>query len=349
MKSQLAFVCNAIVCVVGLGAPATAQVPPRQRLPVIDMHLHALPAKGWPGGPSFICPGSDFAAYDPRTKWDPNRLWASCPNPLFPPATDEELLREMLATMDRYNVVLAATSGSLDNVRRYRQAAPKRILPALNTAIADLGTPDSLRQRIQRGDIAILGEIAPQVEGISPEDEVLEPYFALAEELDIPLAIHVLSAQNVYLAPRNRAALNHPLLLEKMLIGHPKLRIYVMHAGWPMLDEMISLLLLYPQVYVDVAGIDWLLPRKELHRYLQTLVEAGFGKRIMFGSDASMWPQTLAIGIEAIESADFLSETQKRDILYNNAARFLRLDETTRNTSRRNDGCASSKLRALMK
>jgi uncharacterized protein len=31
--------------------------------------------------------------------------------------------------------------------------------------------------------------------------------------------------------------------------------------------------------------------------------------------------------IEAIESAEFLSAEQKRDIFYNNAARFLRLDE----------------------
>ena len=46
----------------------------------------------------------------------------------------------------------------------------------------------------------------------------------------------------------------------------------------------------------------------------------------MFGSDASMWPQVICIGIEAIESADFLTEGQKRDTLYN-AARFLRLDE----------------------
>ena len=56
-------------------------------------------------------------------------------------------------------------------------------------------------------------------------------------------------------------------------------------------------------------------------------MEAGFGKRIMFGSDAAMWPQVIGIGIEAIESADFLTEEQKRDILYNNAVRFLRLDE----------------------
>ena len=36
-------------------------------------------------------------------------------------------------------------------------------------------------------------------------------------------------------------------------------------------------------------------------------------------------PETLPVAIEAIESAPFLSADQKRDILYNNAARFLRL------------------------
>jgi len=36
-------------------------------------------------------------------------------------------------------------------------------------------------------------------------------------------------------------------------------------------------------------------------------------------------PQVISIGIEAIESADFLTEAQKRDILYN-AACFLWID-----------------------
>ncbi len=325
MKSKLVLAWVAVVCVVGLAAPAFAQDAPKQPLPIIDMHLHALPAKEWPGGPSFMCPGQEFAAFDPRTKWDPNHIWETCPNPLVAPATDEELLREILAIMDRYNIVLAATSGPLEYVRRYRQASPNRIMPGSNTLVSTLGTPDSLRELIRKGEIAILGEIVPSIEGISPDDEVLEPYLALAEEKDVPLAIHLLSFQTPYMFPQNRAALNNPLLLEKMLIRHPKLRVYVMHAGWPMLNEMIALLAMYPEVYTEVAGIDWLLPPKELHRYLRGLVEAGFGKRIMFGSDTSMWPQTMAIGIEAIESADFLTEAQKRDILYNNAARFLRL------------------------
>jgi predicted TIM-barrel fold metal-dependent hydrolase len=56
-------------------------------------------------------------------------------------------------------------------------------------------------------------------------------------------------------------------------------------------------------------------------------VEAGFGKRVMFGSDQMVWPGVIERAIEAIESAEFLSEAQKRDILYNNAARFLRLSD----------------------
>jgi hypothetical protein len=59
---------------------------------------------------------------------------------------------------------------------------------------------------------------------------------------------------------------------------------------------------------------------------LRRLVEAGFGKRIMFGSDQMNWPEALPRAIEAIETADFLGQEQKRDILYNNAVRFLRLD-----------------------
>src|SRR5713226_2324331 len=203
MKQKLAFIWVAVVCFGGLAAPATAQDVSKKRPPVIDMHLHALPAVGWPGGPSFFCPGQDFAAYDPSTKWDPDHMWEACPNPLYPVTSDEELLKQILAVMDRYNIVLAATSGPLEHVRRYREAAPKRLLPGLNTAIASLGTPASLRELMKKGEIAILGEIVSEIEGISPDDEVLEPYLALAEELDIPLAFHVLSLQNINLAPQN--------------------------------------------------------------------------------------------------------------------------------------------------
>ena len=73
--------------------------------------------------------------------------------------------------------------------------------------------------------------------------------------------------------------LSNPLLLEGVLIRHPKLRLYVMHAGWPMIDQIVGLLYAHPQVYVDTGVIDWFVPRKEFHAYLKRLVDAGFEKR----------------------------------------------------------------------
>jgi hypothetical protein len=48
----------------------------------------------------------------------------------------------------------------------------------------------------------------------------------------------------------------------------------------------------------------------------------------MFGSDQMRWPEKIGEGIEAIELAPFLTEDQKQDIFYRNAARFLRLEQT---------------------
>ena len=98
-----------------------------------------------------------------------------------------------------------------------------------------------------------------------------------------------------------------------------------MHAGYPYMDDTLALLHGHPQVYADIAGINWMLPRQEFHEYLRRLVQAGFGKRLMFGSDQMQWPGAIPLAIEAVESARFLSAEGKRDIFYNNAARFLRL------------------------
>jgi predicted TIM-barrel fold metal-dependent hydrolase len=102
-----------------------------------------------------------------------------------------------------------------------------------------------------------------------------------------------------------------------------------MHAGFPYLDDTMALLYAHPQVYLDTGVIVYTQPRPTFYRYLQSLVDAGFGERIMFGSDQMVWPETIERSIQVIKDAPFLNEAQKRNILYNNAARFLRLDAAT--------------------
>ena len=66
-----------------------------------------------------------------------------------------------------------------------------------------------------------------------------------------------------------------------------------------------------------------------MNRYIERLVDAGFEDRVMFGTDQLLWPKLMAYSISLIQNADYLTPQQKRDILYNNAARFLRLDNAS--------------------
>jgi predicted TIM-barrel fold metal-dependent hydrolase len=192
---------------------------------------------------------------------------------------------------------------------------------------------EELRKSFTTGGFRVMGEIGLQYEGLSPSDPSVDGYFVLAEELDIPVAIHMGTGgsgrANVAM-PRFRGSMGDPLLLEDLLARHPRLRVQVMHAGYPMIDNMLTLLQASSHVYVDVAGLIWSYPRKEVNRYIERLVDAGFGDRVMFGTDQMGWPGLMAHSIGLIQNADYLTPRQKRDILYHNAARFLRLEEVPR-------------------
>jgi predicted TIM-barrel fold metal-dependent hydrolase len=180
-----------------------------------------------------------------------------------------------------------------------------------------------------RDGFKVMGEIGLQYQGTSPSDMSVDSYFALAEKLDVPVAIHMGTGgsgrANVAM-PAFRGSAGNPLLLEELLARHPRLRVQVMHAGYPMIDNMLTLLQANSHVYVDIAGLIWSYPLKEVNRYIQRIVEAGFEDRVMFGTDQLAWPGLMAYSIGIVQNADYLTSEQKRDILYNNAARFLRLD-----------------------
>lgn len=196
----------------------------------------------------------------------------------------------------------------------------------------DFPDPGWLRGELTAGRIRAFGEITAQLAGLRPDDERLAPFWQLAEEFDIPVGLHLGPGPPgaAYLSgpaalPQFRMAAGNPLGLEDVLLRHQRLRLFVMHAGWPQLDSMIALMHAHPNVYVDTAALQapFITPRAGYYRHLRGLVDAGFGKRIMFGSD---FKDQLRHGVDAIMTAEFLSAEQKADILCRNAARFLRLD-----------------------
>ena len=299
--------------------------------PVLDVHVHAMDAN-FPGIEP-MCPNtSKFTASDPKGKEAPFG-WVKEPcTPALYPSASGEYMKDVLAEMERLNVT-AVVFGDPKSVQKWKDAAPKRVIPG--TSFSNGLAPgqrvaiEELRKSFTTDGFKVMGEIGLQYEGLSPSDPSVDQYFALAEDLDVPVAIHMGtggSGRANVIMPKFRGSMGDPLLLEGLLAKHPKLRVQVMHAGYPMIDNMLTLLQANSHVYVDVAGLIWSYPLKEVNRYIERLVEAGFEDRVMFGTDQLIWPKLMAYSISIIQNADYLTTEQKRDILYNNAARFLRLD-----------------------
>jgi len=298
-------IVSAVIIIGLLGSTATGQAPARP--PVVDVHVHS-------------------------TNTSP-----------------QQALERMKFLNIRFLVVSSLTSdlpqwaSALD----VAQFLPGLVFPCADGRAPITGRPcfDSrtelpdltwLTGELKAGRIKAFSELSPQYLGMSPADSRMEPYWKLAEQFDLPVGIHMgpgppgiaYEASPVpFKSPAFRMAMSDPLLLEEVLLRHKRLRLFVMHAGWPQLERMIALMYAHPNVYVDVAALQSqaLMPRAAYYRHLRGLIDAGFGKRIMFGSD---FPDQAGPGIDAVLGADFLSAEQKADILCNNAVRFLRLDSS---------------------
>jgi hypothetical protein len=314
----------------GVAIPAAAFQNAESKMPpIIDVHVHAM---GDLPGVSPMCPNTPgFTASDPSTKESPiGWVPVDCSN-LLRPSAKGEYVKDVAAEMERLNVT-AVVFGDAKGVQTWKDAAPGRVIPGTSFTAGMAGGQyvalDELKRDFTTGGFKVMGEIGLQYEGLSPSDPSVDKFFALAEELDIPVAIHMGtggSGRANVTSPKFRGSMGNPLLLEELLARHPKLRVQVMHAGYPMIDNMLTLLQANSHVYVDIAGLIWSYPIKEVNRYIERLVDAGFEDRVMFGTDQMAWPGLMAYSISIITNADYLTPQQKRDILYNNAARFLRL------------------------
>ena len=96
----------------------------------------------------------------------------------------------VMAELDAHNVIAVVLS-SLALPRTQDWAArDARFIPSL--AFRDASIPvEKVRELVQRRAVVALGELGFAYAGLRPDDPSLEPYFALAEELDVPVAIHM--------------------------------------------------------------------------------------------------------------------------------------------------------------
>ncbi|NBB87029.1 MAG: amidohydrolase family protein [Bacteroidetes bacterium] len=273
--------------------------------PIIDMHLHAYT-------------DSDF--------------WGPAPNPAtgavsVDNATDH--YRQSVRFLRKHNVVLAVVDGqTLEAIKPWeRMLGEAAVVSGLRKKNQPL---DLFTNMVSKGEVELFGEVGAIYQGSSPSDFTLMPFYAVADEFGIPVAVHT-GGSFPGITRRNknfRLRLGDPLLLEDVLVAYPDLRVYMMHAGAHFYQRAIAMMVQYPDLYADIAVLNWIPDaRKFLEPFLRLAKEHGVLDRVMYGSDQMIWPEAIEMGIETVQSLDFLTLEDKKGIFYDNAARFLGLSE----------------------
>lgn len=258
---------------------------------------------------------------------------------------------KMLLDLGKHNVVLSVVSvTSPEQAKRWsRHGSDRLLLGAMLPCPVDRkqssyhcfpgtrGLPDIdwLRKSIQNGTIGALHEVMFNYDGTLPDHPKMAPYWALAEEFGVPVGVHSWSGpppgrsirENPDCCPDYDGEMGNPVHLRPVLDRHPGLRIWLQHVGSdgdakPQLwQQTLDLLADYPNVYVDLSITNSVLPIEQYESALNRLIDAGFGNRIMLGSDNV----SLGLILERLESLESISDGQRAAILYDNAAQFFGL------------------------
>lgn len=151
------------------------------------------------------------------------------------------------------------------------------------------------------------------------DDKVLFPSFELAERYNLLILMHT-----GYPPPGTKKDVltySNPLKIENIVQSFPKLRIIIAHMGFPWVDKALALAVQYPNIYLDISNLTYMMPYR-LREFLLRAKELIGLDKILFGTDGFI-PEMIEFAVKQLETVDYLSEEEIKKIMGLNAKDLL--------------------------
>ncbi len=218
-----------------------------------------------------------------------------------------------------YAVILAElapiTSGIAANedVAEFCSHSPRLIPFASIDPNTSQNPVDELEEWVCHQDFKGL-KLYPTYQHFYPNETKLYPLYTKAQELDIPVLLHI--GSSIFTGARLKYG--DPIYIDDVAVDFPELKLLMAHSGRPFwYEKALALARIHGNVYMEVSG----LPPQKLLTYFPELER--IAHKVVYGSD---WPgvPTIKENITALQCLK-INEDAKRKILGENAARLLNL------------------------
>jgi predicted TIM-barrel fold metal-dependent hydrolase len=219
-------------------------------------------------------------------------------------------------------------------VAAFCDAAPGRLI-GFASVHPDRVRPDlKVRRAVQ--DLGLRGVKLYPHAGFYPNDPRLDRVYEACVDLDVPVTIHC----GIKAVRWQHLKYNDPTYVDDVATNFPDLQVVMLHGGYPWVEQFLVVAYSNPNVWVDLTFLDRVervFHQTGLAEYtVRQLTKLVGSERILWGTEGpyfslpmfgSQTPADYAASMHTLVNRfEFLSHTDKENILGRNAARLLKLD-----------------------
>jgi predicted TIM-barrel fold metal-dependent hydrolase len=249
--------------------------------------------------------------------------FANIPGYLGSSTTEGIGVEGLLAVMDDLGVATGVICAGMDRSAEHALAVadehPGRFLVALGLAVSDRPTRNVRRVRsLAEHPATAMVRVMPLNNQVAIDDPRHYPVYSVCEELGLPVSINVGIP-----GPRVRSRVQHPELLEGVLIDFPDLVVIGAHMGHPYEELLMNYMRKWPNLYLSCTAYAPRYMDPALVRFMNSTTYRG---RVLWGSDEPWFPmrrsitEARALALDDDAMAQFLGGTARR-LLDRTAAR----------------------------
>ncbi len=245
-----------------------------------------------------------------------NEQFANIPGYLGSSSTEGIGAEGLLALMDELGVATGVITAGMDRTAEAAIAVaeehPGRFLVALGLATPDRPTRNvrRIRSLVDEHPCVSMVRVMPLATQVAIDDPRHYPVYSVCEELQIPVSINVGIP-----GPRVRSRVQHPELLEGVLIDFPDLVVIGAHMGHPYEELLMNYMRKWPNLYLSCTAYAPQYLDPNLVRFMNSSTYRG---RMLWGSDEPWFPmrrsltEARALPLDDDAMAQFLGGTARR-------------------------------------
>ena len=191
--------------------------------------------------------------------------------------------------------------------------------------------PDSIQTLQKEFESGMEGvKLYPTSEGFDVSCKECYPFYEYCEKNKIPIVIHF----GVTIGRKADLQKGNPLLLSKAIRDFPGLNFIIAHFGAGFFREVLMLKYKTDNLFIETSGTNNWLPYQDNFLTLKDIfkksIEVFTPQGVIYGSDTRIFPEGYRENIlkqqKGILNELKLSQSDKEDIMYNNAKRILLRD-----------------------